>query len=337
VAVQIAAVDVSDETQLSAFLDRYRSEGWPPIRGIIHTAAVLKNGLAATMDRATFDVPMRAKLRAAQLLDRLVPDLDLFVLFSSIPGFLAHSGVANYAAANAGLDALAQDRRARGLPGLSIAWGVWQDTGLVKDQVPKNIIAEFKRQGIETLSADRGTRIFIWACGLADPSVAVLPVDWAAFHKARPGRQYPMLSGLVAGARGQAISPTSIHSQLSSASLAERRKLLDGITRDVIARVLNLPPSRVDARKAFGAMGLTSLMAMELRNRLEAALDRPISATLAWNYPTLEALVDHLAKEPGEESDTSVPTSLDVPFEVADHLIAIEKLSDEEAVAALRR
>ena len=123
-----------------------------------------------------------------------------------------------------------------------------------------------------------------------------------------------MLRGLVPGTRGQAISPTSIRSQLSSASLAERRQLLDGITRDVIARVLNLPPSRVDARKAFGTMGLTSLMAMELRNRLEAALDRPLSATLAWNYPTLEVLVDHLAKEPGEESNISVPASLDVPF-----------------------
>jgi len=118
--------------------------------------------------------------------------------------------------------------------------------------------------------------------------------------------------------------------------LPERRQLLDGITRDVIARVLNLPPSRVDARKAFGAMGLTSLLAMELRNRLEAALDRPLSATLAWNYPTLEVLVDHLAKEPGEESNISVPASLDVPF-VADQLSAIAELSDEEAVAALRR
>ena len=110
-------------------------------------------------------------------------------------------------------------------------------------------------------------------------------------HFTRQGRvaNYPILRGLVVGARGQAISPTDIRSQLSSASLAERRQLLDGIARDVIARVLNLPPSRVDARKAFGTMGLTSLMAMELRNRLEAALDRPLSATLAWNYPTLES------------------------------------------------
>ena len=146
VAVHIAAVDVSDENQLSAFLDSYRSEGWPPIRGVIHTAAVLQNGLAATMDRAAFEVPMCAKLRAAQLLDRLLPDLDLFVLFSSVPGFLAHVGVANYAAANAGLDALAQDRKARGLSGISIAWGVWQDTELIRGQVPKKIIAEFKRQ-----------------------------------------------------------------------------------------------------------------------------------------------------------------------------------------------
>ena len=201
--------------------------------------------------------------------------------------------------------------------------------------MPKNIIAEFKRQGIEAFSADRGTRIFIWACGLAVSGVAVLPVDWAMFHKARPGRELSAFAWSRPGARGQAISPTAFVSAIN-ASLAERRQLLDGITRDVIARVLNLPPSRVDARKAFGTMGLTSLMAMELRNRLEAALDRPLSATLAWNYPTLEVLVDHLAKEPGEESDISVPASLDVPF-VADQLSAIAELSDEEAVAALRR
>ena len=129
------------------------------------------------------------------------------------------------------------------------------------------------------------------------------------FHKARPGREYPLLHGLDVGARGQAISSTDIRDQLSHASLAERRQLLDGIARGVIARVLDLPPSRVDARKAFGTMGLTSLMAMELRNRLEAALGRPLSATLAWNYPTLESLVEHLAKEPGDESDISVPVS----------------------------
>ena len=242
--------------------------------------------------------PWRAKLRAAQLLDRLLPDLDLFVLFSSILAFLAHPGIANYAAANAGLDALAQDRRARGLPGLSIAWGPWQDTGLIKGQKREHMIADFKRQGIEPFSPDRGARLFTWVCGFADPGVAVLPVDWAAFYKARPGREYPLLRGLAAAALdGQAISTTSIRGQLSGASLAERRRLLDGIARDAVARVLNLPPSRLDARKAFGTMGLTSLMAMELRNRLEAALDRPLSATLAWNYPTLEALVDHLAKD----------------------------------------
>ena len=193
------------------------------------------------MDRAAFDVPMGAKLRAAQLLDRMLPDLDLFVLFSSIPGFLAHSGVANYAAANAGLDALAQDRRARGLPGLSIAWGVWQDTGLVKGPMFERIIAEFKRQGIEAFSADRGTRLFIWACGLTASRVAVIPVDWAAFQRARPGREYPMLRNLVAGARGQAISLTGIPGKLLGASLAERRQLLDGIAR-MSLHVFSIPP-----------------------------------------------------------------------------------------------
>ena len=178
-------------TSFPTFLDRYRSEAWPPIRGLIHAAAVLENRLAATMDRATFDLAVRAKLRAAQLLDRLLPDLDLFVLFSSISGFLAVFGACSYAAANAGLDAIAQDRRGRGLPALSIAWGVWQDTGLVKGQERERITADLKRRGHRSLFTPIVALGFSFGCAAStDSGVAVLPVDWAAFHKARPGREY---------------------------------------------------------------------------------------------------------------------------------------------------
>ena len=92
--------------------------------------------------------------------------------------------------------------------------------------------------------------------------------------------------------------------RLAAAGLAERRQLLDGVVRDAVGAVLKITPSRLDPRKALGTMGLNSLMAMELRNRLEVALGRPLSATLAWNYPTVEALVAHLAgAEPAAVTD----------------------------------
>ena len=109
VAVHIAAVDVSDETQLSAFLDSYKSEGWPPIRGVFHAAGTLNDQLASSLSKGDFEAVLGPKLRGAQHLDRLLPDLDLFVMVSSISAVIAQPGQANYAAANAGLDALARD------------------------------------------------------------------------------------------------------------------------------------------------------------------------------------------------------------------------------------
>ena len=108
--------------------------------------------------------------------------------------------------------------------------------------------------------------------------------------------------------------------------------------RDAVGAVLKIAPSRLDPRKALGTMGLTSLMAMELRNRLEAALGRPLSATLAWNYPTVEALVAHLA---GAEPATVIELSLQVksqqpPTDLSDRISQVADLSDEQAVAALR-
>ena len=163
VAVHTPAVDVSDEASCVPFLDQYAAEGWPPIRGVIHaaghsTTVLLGNGAG------TFDSVVRSKLRGAQLLDRLLPDLDLFfVLFSSIGAFLPHPGVANYAAANAGLDALAQDRRARGLPALSIAWGPWENTGLALGQAGEHGIVEMARLGIQTIPTRRAAALFAMA------------------------------------------------------------------------------------------------------------------------------------------------------------------------------
>src|SRR5262249_454730 len=192
-SVHVAVVDVSDETQLRQFLDRYAAEAWPPIRGVIHAGGALDDQLASSLSRPNFEALFGPKFRGAQHLERLLPDLDLFVMVSSVSGFMPQPGQANYAAANAGLDAIAQARRARGLPALSLGWGVWENTGLVKGEVGQRNVTELVRQGIGTLSPDDGTKLFAWLCGRRDPYVAVLPIDWAKFRRARAGRDLPLL------------------------------------------------------------------------------------------------------------------------------------------------
>jgi phthiocerol/phenolphthiocerol synthesis type-I polyketide synthase B len=327
VAVHVAAVDVGDETQLRAFLDRYKAEVWPPIRGVIHAAVSLDNRLASAMDRAAFDAVVGPKLRAAQLLDRLLPDLDLLVLFSSMGGFLAHPGIANYAAANSGLDALAHDRRARGRPALSIAWGPWENTGLATGKAGEGIVAEFARQGIRSFSPECGASLFAWLCGRTDPFVAVLPISWQTFQQARAGRDLALVRGLLDEPVDAVAQKSELGGQLAAAGSAERRKIFDGVIRNAVGAVLKIPPSRLDPHRDLGTM----------RHRLEAALGRPLSATLAWNYPTVEAIVTHLAGAEPVAASSPAPVSFETPpTELSDRINQVAELSDEEAIAALR-
>jgi phthiocerol/phenolphthiocerol synthesis type-I polyketide synthase B len=344
VAVHTPAVDVSDEDALRSFLDHYVAQGWPPIRGVIHAAVALNNRLAGAMDSGTFASVVRSKLRSAQLLDRLLPDLDLFVLFSSIGAFLCHPGVANYAAANAGLDALAQDRRARGLPAMSIAWGPWENAGLALGEAGEHAIIEMGRLGIRTIPIRQAAALFGWLSGGSAPTVAVMPADWARFQQARSGRPALLFKPLLAGLPAMAVEPSDLHSQLEAAGPVERRRILEPIIRSAVGHVLKIAPSRLDGRKALGNMGLSSLMAIELRNRLETVLGRPLSATLAWNYPTIEAIVGYLAEDeagvlPAAASPTvTSPAVTPVPppgGELIDQLSRVASLSDQAVMLAL--
>jgi phthiocerol/phenolphthiocerol synthesis type-I polyketide synthase B len=335
VAVHTPAVDVSDEGALRSFLDHYAAEGWPPIRGVIHAAVALNNRLAGAMDAGTFDSVVRSKMRSAQLLDRLLPDLDLFVLFSSIGAFLPHPGVANYAAANAGLDALAQDRQARGLPALSIAWGPWENAGLALGEAGERAIVEMGRLGIQTIPTQRAAALFGWLCGGSAATVAVMRADWARFQQVRSGRPGLLFQALLAGSPALASEPSDLRSQLEAAGPVQRRRILEPMIRSAVGHVLKIAPSRLDGRKSLGNMGLSSLMAIELRNRLETALGRPLSATLAWNYPTIEAIIGYLAED---EPDAPLTVTSMVPpsgGELVDALTEVVSLSDEAAMLAL--
>jgi acyl carrier protein len=276
-------------------------------------------------------------LRGAQLLDRLLPGLDVFVLFSSIGAFLPHPGVANYAAANAGLDALARDRRARGFPALSIAWGPWENAGLALGEAGEHAVTEMARLGIQAIPIERGTALFAWICEGDGPTATVMSTDWSRFRQARGWRREALFRDLIADQPAASLEQSTLLCQLKAAGPEQRRQLLQDLTRSAISRVLKIAPSRIDSRKTLGNMGLNSLMAIELRNQLEAALGRPISVTLAWNYPTVDAIVGYLV---GNEMDAperpnptmTQPSSSDA---LSRSLLDVAAMSDEAAMLAL--
>ena len=330
VAVHLATVDVSDESALRTFLDRYEAEGWPPIRGVIHAAGAVDDCLVHSVSQARFDALLGPKLRGAQHLDRLLPHLDFFALMSSMATFLPHSGQANYAAANAGLDALALDRRARGSHAISIGWGVWEDTGLIRGVSGEVKTEILRRPGIRVIPAARAADLFALLCQSGETIPAVLPIDWAEFKHARSARNYPIFADNIAAAdatRTQAQAPDR-SSQTGDS--------VDQMVRKAVGAVLKIPPTRLDPRKPLGAMGLTSLMAIELRNMLEGALARPLSATLAWNHPTIEALVHFLGAGAPKAFLTPAADSGSAPVASGLELAALSHLSDAEALSALR-
>ena len=327
-SVHLAAVDVGDEAAFEAWLDRFGAEQWPAIRGVIHAAGTLANRLAGDMDRATFDEVLRPKLRGALTLDRLLPELDVFVLFSSLAAILPQPGMTNYAAANAGLEAVAANRRARGGHALAVAWGIWANTGMSGDDAGAANAVELERQGHGPLAPDRAQAMIGWLAGLPDTSIAVLKIDWNVHAAHRGSRDRNFLKCVATSAGDQPIG-------LADLDPAARMQHVEAAIRNALGQVLKLGPARIDARRSFGSMGLTSLLAMELRNRLEVALARPLSATIAWNYPSLEALTAHLAGAAPAEPTLVPDDPAPVDEAIADRLGALAEISEEDALVAL--
>jgi myxalamid-type polyketide synthase MxaE and MxaD len=251
--------------------------------------------------------------------------------------------MSNYAAANAGLDALAQARRARGQQALSIQWGPWANIGLWEGAIAARNGAELERSGVGALSAEQGAALFAAVIGRPEPVIAVLPIDWSAFRRARPGRDWPLFRAVSQAGVGVDAAPSTgeFTERHRAASPTARRALIESVIRDVLGAVIRRPASQLDSRRSFGSMGLDSLMALEFRNRLETAIERPLPATLAWNYPTIEQLTQHLDAQlaPGSDAglapDTAVNTISDDP-DLSRLLDSVTSLSDAAAARVLR-
>ena len=198
--VHLASVDVADEGELSGFLDEFRAEGWPPIRGVVHAAGVLQDGLLVQLDAAALNTVLRPKMMGGWLLHRLLQDdpLDFFVLFSSAGSVLGQPGQGNYAAANAFLDALAHHRQAQGQPALSINWGAWAGEGFADSAGGKRLAARLALLGISSIAPKQALEMLGRLLRQSAAQVVAVPVDWKQYREFYPaGSASPLLSELA--------------------------------------------------------------------------------------------------------------------------------------------
>ncbi|BFU44973.1 type I polyketide synthase [Krasilnikovia sp. MM14-A1004] len=296
----VAACDAADRDSLAALLSAH------PVTGVVHTAGVLDDGTLDSLTPQRFTDVFRAKVTSALLLDELTGDLDLFVLFSSSAGAVGNPGQANYAAANAVLDALAQRRRAAGRPAVSIAWGAWAGDGMA---ARAEVGTALSRVGATALDPDLALAA-LWRVAAepaATPVIADLrqPQLLTSLLSLRPS---PLLAGLpgareaadaVEAARRQtAAAGSDLRVRLAARSPQDRLEPVLDLVRTVAAAVLGHPGKEaVGPGKVFRDLGVDSLTAMEVRNQLATATGLSLPAGLVFDYPTPQALAEHLLAE----------------------------------------
>jgi phthiocerol/phenolphthiocerol synthesis type-I polyketide synthase C len=335
--VLILQADVAQPSQLQAALEQVRTE-LPPLRGIIHAAGVLYDATLEQLTHEAFRAALAPKVDGALNLHRLTATdpLDLFVLFSSAVALLGLAGQANYAAANAFLDALAYERRSAGRPALSINWGPWAEIGLAALQANRG--SRLAVQGLGSLLPHEGLAALEVLLRQELTQAAVLRFDaqaWVA--NSLDGAVPSILTDLLEVNPQERPSMQSLREALLAIEPGRRRQsLLEDAICAQIAQVLRIAPERIERQRPLKVMGLDSLMALELRNRLEAVTGLTLSATLAWNYPTIAILAGHLADRMGvplsEPAQVAEPVAV---VEISNALDDLDLLSDDTVEALL--
>ncbi|MEV4050117.1 type I polyketide synthase [Amycolatopsis sp. NPDC049688] len=290
--VRVVAADVADRAALSAAL------AGETLTGVVHAAGILDDSTLAGLTKAQLETVLRPKRDAAWLLHELTEDQPLaaFVLFSSIAGVLGNRGQANYAAANASLDALAEYRAARGLPGVSIAWGLWDTaTGMTAAMTATD---RARLTGVRPISEAQGLAAFDAALGLSGTVVAS-SWDTAAL---RAADEIPaVLRSLVPARRAvpaAAPVPAGLAGQLTGLDRETAAATVTGFVRTEVATALgHRSPASVEVAKPFSELGIDSLTSVELRNRIGAGTGLRLPASLLFNHPTVELLAAHLLGE----------------------------------------
>ncbi|WP_133909000.1 type I polyketide synthase, partial [Actinophytocola oryzae] len=300
VSVTVVACDVADRDALAAVIEGVPAEF--PLRGVVHVAGVVADGVVESLTPERVDGVLRPKVDGAWHLHELTRHLDLsmFVLFSSAAGVLGSAGQSNYAAANAFLDGLAGYRRGLGLPGVSLAWGLWETDSEMTAQLADTDRRRIASSGVRAMAPAEGLALFDLASSLDEAVLVPVRLDVAALrdHAAVPA----MLRRLVRPRLTNVTAPdrTSLADRLAAQTAADRRATLLDLVRTEAAAVLGYAqPLSGDTNRAFQDLGFDSLTAVELRNRLSVVTGLRLPASLVFDFPSGGVLVEFLVAEFG--------------------------------------
>ncbi|MHA3024315.1 type I polyketide synthase [Mycobacterium sp. BMJ-28] len=341
--IHLAAADVTDPDSLQQWQHTHLQQGLPPVAGLVHTAGVVDDELLVRMDAAKFEKVLRPKIIGGWLLHRMFADadLDFFALFSSTGSVIASPGQGNYAAGNAFLDALAHYRRQLGLPAVSIGWGPWS-VGMVEHLHLEQMYA---RRGIELISPDAGAQILGRVLQHQPAHLVAITVDWAtARETSLTGHMPPMFSQLEAREDSERSDGGDADSQALLAALRasggiERIAILSDHLRKITARVLGLEPDQVSTEETLSALGLDSMMAIEMKHRIEAALTIDVSVLDLLQGNTIAALaegfVPRLPLGQPEPQDTNAESTDNDATDLDDLEAMLADAAPEELLALL--
>ena len=320
--VGIAACDVSDREQLRELLDKVPEAH--PLGAVFHAAGALDDATIDALDPDRLAHAFGPKAEAAQYLHELTKEAELsaFVMFSSAAATIGAPGQGNYAAANAYLDALAQQRHAEGLPASSIAWGLWQRESGMAAGLGEADLARLARAGVAPLSDEQGLQLFDQALAFERPDALAVGIEPAGLRaQAQAGLLPPIFSSLVRAPRRRAGSGSSLATKLAAVPEAEREAhVLELVGAEVAAVLGHSSAQEIDPRRTFKDLGFDSLAAVELRNRLNAATGLRLAPTAVFDFPTPAAVAEHLL---AETSASAPAKALAVRAQATDEPIAI--------------
>ncbi|WP_226961552.1 MULTISPECIES: type I polyketide synthase [Streptomyces] len=345
--VTVAACDIADRDATARLLSTVPERH--PLTAVVHAAGLADDGVIGSLTPDRTSAVLRPKVDAAWHLHELTAHLDLsaFVMFSSAAATLGGAGQGNYAAANAFLDALARHRHARGLPALTLSWGLWAQASGITGHLTEADHQRMARAGMAALATDEALALLDTSLAVPEPWLLPMRLDTGAL-RAQGEALAHLFRGLVrlAPRRGAAATGGAapqggggLVERLATLSRQEQEAELLRLVTSYVATVLGRGDTEsVDGETAFKELGFDSLTAVDLRNRLNAEVGRRLPATLVFDYPTPRAVADYLQREivdGGLSAEERVLKEID---RLGDVLTAtsLDKLARETARTRLR-
>lgn len=306
VEVSVLLGDISIKQDTANILEKVKAS-LPPLRGVIHAAGVLDDGILQQMSWERFTKVIAPKVQGAWHLHQLTQELslDFFVCFSSAASLLGSTGQGNYAAANAFLDGLAHYRRSLGLPGLSVSWGAWAEGGMAA-RLADQFQSRIRSLGMSSIPPEQGLQILDQLLGQSATSVGVFPVNWSQFVTQLPaGMKMPVLEVFLdSQSLAKETQSNEFLAQLKVVKASLRPQLMTNYLQGVVSKLLGFPDSQMlDPQLGFFDIGMDSLLALELRNLLQTNLSFSVSATVLFEFSNIQDLAEHLITKIFESID----------------------------------